>query len=424
MNQIVESPSIQEIFPLFEKISHQTDGHLAQIQNDVNHQRFVDSLSQSAQEVEYIFNQLQEIPSQQDSLLSTQIINFSELINKLHNLQQSLNLPYMLYVIGMGNAGKSSLLNSLVGSNVAEVDVLPKTWKTDLFFKAENANNKPVKFSFRDNRPDEFYDIDKAKKLIAQEEEKREESEDLVENEYRKEVKAKNLTHIEEKTELRKELQDKHLYRSPIREVHWALTDLEDSTVLDKFSLIDTPGLAQSNAGTHDEDGVRGEDIGDFYHQADGVLWVLDATVIASSTPKKVLDNLDEYLTKTNANHQGIHNIIAVLNYSDKIIKQEGQEVLDKVVQETKKIFGNKFLDVVPYSAKQAMEAIKNNDSALLESSGYNNLCKVTNQHFYYNAVNLRIQSKKLGFSGEIFTYQSNFFQPYIQRLKAGQSKT
>ncbi len=46
-----------------------------------------------------------------------------------------MEFPYMLYVIGMGKAGKSSLLNSLVGSKVADVGTLPKTWKTDFFYK-------------------------------------------------------------------------------------------------------------------------------------------------------------------------------------------------------------------------------------------------------------------------------------------------
>ena len=73
----------------------------------------------------------------------------------------------MLYMIGVGNAGKSSVLNSLVGSNVAEVATLPKTWKTDLFFKAEKENNKSVKFLFRDNRPEQYYSTDEAKKVIT-----------------------------------------------------------------------------------------------------------------------------------------------------------------------------------------------------------------------------------------------------------------
>lgn len=422
MNQnFSDKPFIQQAFPYFERIANQLGGHLVQIQNDNNHRRFTAFLNQSTKEAEYLSRKLMEISIQKKSLLNEQISHFSELVIKLNSLQETITLPYMLYMIGVGNAGKSSVLNSLVGSNVAEVATLPKTWKTDLFFKAEKENNKSVKFLFRDNRPEQYYSTDEAKKVITQEEEKRENSEDLIDKEYRK--LAKNFTTTEEKSGLKKELQDKLLYRSPIREVRWALTDLMDSTILDKFSLIDTPGLSQSNAGTHGEDGVRGEDIGDFYHQADGVLWILDATTLAASTPKLALEHLEKTLAKAHADHQGIHNIIAVLNFSDKIIQQGGQEALDNVLDTAKNIFGNKFIDIIPYSAKQAIQAIQNNDPILLESSGYNHLCDVTNKYFYYNAVSLRIQAKFQGFSGEISTYQSNFFQPYLERLNEDHQK-
>lgn len=418
-----EHPTLSEALSIYQKLSANLGGSIARSQSDQNNDNFKQALGRAIADVSATYTKLDRIRIDEPAeLFRLELTRYSEMLVKLSNLHEDMTLPYMLYVIGMGKAGKSSLLNSLVGSNVADIGTLPKTWKTDLFYKALATDHRreSVKILYRDGTI-AFYSEQAAKILILDEENKREASEDLVDKEFR--VRSKTLAKLDEKVILRKELQEQLLYRSPIREVRWALKNVKEKSVLNQFALVDTPGLSQNHANTQGEEGVRGENVGDFYHQADGVLWVLDAMTLSSSTPKLALENLEQSLAHANAGQKGIDNIIAVLNHSDKVIAQGGQEALTKVVEMARAIFGKKFLDFVPYSAKQAVTAVDNDDHALLETSGYNKLCALANQHFYFNAVDSRINSKTYGFSGEITTYQNDFFKPYLIRLAADEKK-
>ena len=421
MSDIVvgENKALIEAFDIYKKITSKLSNNnlleKVRTQNSENNERFKQAIHQSIVEIKEINTQLKKTKLEgKAKLFKDELKNFNELIVKLDRLEQDMEFPYMLYVIGMGKAGKSSLLNSLVGSKVADVGTLPKTWKTDLFYKNDKVEKKSVRVRYR-NGEEKFYTEQEAKKLIEEEEKKREDSEEKFDKEFRNLSKVLNTP--EEKSELRRELQNKLLYRSEVYEVRWGLNKINETSILNKFSLIDTPGLSQAHAGTHGDQGIRGENVSDFYYQADGVLWVLDATTLSAITPKKALENLEQSLANANTNGQSINNIIAVLNHADKVIEQGGEETLQKVVRAANNIFENKFLDVVPYSAKQAVEAIKSNDQDLLDNSGYNRLCAVVNRYFYYNAVDSRITSKLQGFRGEISTYQKDFLNLYLLRL-------
>lgn len=404
---------VKDAFSFYEKIAENLHDDIRSVQNERNHLAFKGFLIKAERDIKNIFDELCEIelnfPSE---LFRVEILHFSEMIVKIESLRASIELPCMLYVVGMGKAGKSSLLNALIGKDVAEVGTLPKTWKTDLFYSSPD---KMVKILYRDGR-DQLCTSEDARKIIVNEEDEREKSEDVIEQKFRE--TSKSLQNIAEKRVLRQELEDRFLYRSSIREVHWTLQDLQENSVLEKFSLVDTPGLSQINAGTHGNSSIRGEDIGDFYHQADGVLWVLDAMTLSASKPKEVLENLENSLSQTNSGERNFNNIIAVLNHADKVKKHGGEEALEKIVEMAKDIFGDKFVDVIPFSAKQAIDAQKKENSELLNMSGYNRLYEATNKFFYFNAVDLRISSKTKGLTGEIFTYQKNYFYPYLDRLQ------
>ena len=422
---IEESQILTQAFDIYRNIANKLSNsnliEKVRIQNNETNERFRQAIYQSILEIKEINTQLRQVKTKGEAkLFKDELKNFNELIVKLERLEQDMEFPYMLYVIGMGKAGKSSLLNSLVGSKVADVGTLPKTWKTDFFYKADKVEDKTVRVHYR-NGTTKSCTEQEAKKLIEEEERKREDSEEKFDKEFKN--RSKMLNTPEEKSELRRELQNKLLYRSEVCEVRWGLNKINETSILNKFSLIDTPGLSQVHAGTLGDQGVRGENVNDFYYQADGVLWVLDATTLSAIGPKKAWENLERSLAHANMNGQSINNIIAVLNHADKVIEQGGEETLEKVVQAANNIFENKFLDIVPYSAKQAVEAIKSNNQDLLDNSGYNRLCALVNRYFYYNAVDSRITSKLQGFRGEIYTYQRDFLNLYLERLEKDSSK-
>ncbi|NLJ84151.1 MAG: hypothetical protein GX336_04485, partial [Halanaerobiaceae bacterium] len=122
---------------------------------------------------------------------------------------------------------------------------------------------------------------------MENEEKKREESE--IEIQDKLYTLGKNLKSIEAKEELREKLYKSILYRSPITEAHWPY-EVDTLSLLNKFRIVDTPGLWQEVDGEK-----TNEDLRDYYHKADGVLWLLDANVIASREAKKMIEELDEH---------------------------------------------------------------------------------------------------------------------------------
>ena len=53
---------------------------------------------------------------------------------RLQSLAADLNSPFLLFVVGDGKFGKSTLINALIGCEAAEAGQLPRTWKIDVFF--------------------------------------------------------------------------------------------------------------------------------------------------------------------------------------------------------------------------------------------------------------------------------------------------
>ncbi|HTE21351.1 MAG TPA: dynamin family protein [Armatimonadota bacterium] len=60
--------------------------------------------------------------------------------DKRRDLETAAEL--LVFVMGEGNFGKSSLINHLLGRRVAEVHFLPKTWRTDLYRRVETVDEQ------------------------------------------------------------------------------------------------------------------------------------------------------------------------------------------------------------------------------------------------------------------------------------------
>jgi hypothetical protein len=182
--------------------------------------------------------------------------------------------------------------------------------------------------------------ISQCKEYLQEEEAKRAVSEKFVIERYRSQ--ASELSTIQEKEELKKLLHDKLLYKSNVVEVHWPL---KPNRLLKDFRLVDTPGLVQNLIGEV-KVGLQ-----EYYHKADGVIWLLDATVISSQKSRKLLDELNESFQQIGGRTD---NIIAVLNSIDKVRRLGGEVAVDDAVREAKRLFGDLFQDIIPLSAKEA----------------------------------------------------------------------
>lgn len=356
-------------------------------------------------------------PDKEARLLQPVIDDVNTKCHQLNTLADELMEPFLLFIVGMGKFGKSTLVNSLIGREVADIDVLPKTWKIDIFEAQGKNESGKVKIRF-DNGNVKNYTRDKAIKYIENEEIKREESE--IEIQEKLNILGKKLKTVEAKEELKDKLYQNILYRSPINEVHWPC-EVDDISLLNKFRIVDTPGLWQEVDGEK-----TNEDLRDYYHKADGVLWMLDANVLASRESKKMIEELEKHLAMVGGK---VDNVIAVLNRID-LVKRGNEENVDRVITKAREIYNDTFIDIVPVSAKEAIDGLKNNDFITYTSSGLPKLRASIDSNFSRRASKIKCNSKLNGLKGYlndiiqiITTYNKRLLKDNAKRKKLNKFK-
>ena len=315
----------------------------------------------------------------------------------LVQLADDLGRPFLLFVVGMGKFGKSTLINALLGQRVAAMDALPKTWKIDVFTHTLPEGVAEVR-TYQGHV--ERLSVDEAVRLIAEEEWRRDQSEEKVWQLFRE--RARKLTSVTEKEILRRELETLYLYRSPIVEVKWPVPP---GGIAAHFDVVDTPGLWQErperqrlpeSAATDSQPFslVSSEDLRSYYLQADGVLWMLDATKLAAGKPHELMSDLNSALNRVG----GVaRNAVAVLNRIDLVRRNGGEEAVVRVVQQAHSLLSGLFRHVIPISAREALEAREAGDEERLRRSGLPDLLAVIDQEFRVGGADIRWWSKLEG---------------------------
>lgn len=350
-------------------------------------------------------NTLTKIAVELESAKDSEMLGFlfQEIQDKaleLEKMAAELRDKFLIFVVGMGKYGKSTLVNALVGSKVAETDILPKTWKIDIYEESDSFN---AKIRYKDGTLKEV-SYEEALEIVKDEERKRIESEEVVVKELNKALPF--LKSVKEKEELKKALAKQHLYISNVKEIKWPVKK-DNNTFLSNFRIVDTPGLYQDTPGLDSR-----EDIRQYYHKAHGILWLIDATKIASQKPRQILDEINETLEKIGSKTR---NIIGVLNRVD--LYWDDSNSLEKLTKEAHRLFGNVFRLIVPISAKMAEKAVLEKDSSLLERSGLNQLLDGIDDLFLAQAAAYKYQSALDGLK----LIQSSLLrsvEKYLQRIE------
>ena len=292
--------------------------------------------------------------------------------NQFQQLYENFDDRLMIFVVGNGNVGKSTLLNALIGYEVAETNVLPTTWKIDVYSPQENMDTAVVKYT---DGKKETLSVSQARELVKEEESKTKESKKTYNENLKKALTT--LKTKEEREEMKRYLGEKHLYKSNVSEVRWPV---KVNWLLEKCLLVDTPGLNQDL----NQIGQLG-DIHDYYHKADGILWVLDGQTIAAAKANTLLEELNQVL----AGVGGVRdNIIGVINRMDLVRNNGGEDAVQKVISDAKAIFGDRFSTIVDISAKQALEGME---------SGILNLQNAIRDLFIEKSENIKNSAKEQG---------------------------
>lgn len=328
----------------------------------------------------------------------------------IDEIEEQLDEKFSIFVIGNGNSGKSTLVNALAGQKAAEVSAIPKTWKVDVFYgEAEEAGNlrtheesgavgrQPgcveVIRQIQGVREKQVLKADEARILIENEDIKRmvslEVAEAILDNkmlQIEALAKQKNLTPTQKlalEMQYREKLYQEKLYISPVTEVRWPLAR---RGLLKHFQIVDTPGLTQDLNGVMLSDSMK-----DYYRQADGILCVLDMNKIADESVIKLIDKAEAALQQEGIDSSS-QPVLGILNRWDLI--REPKEA-ERLRQQAESLYDGYFNEVLPLSAKKAMEGRLQEDQALIESSGYQAVEDYINEHFLYES-STRKMAKRL----------------------------
>ncbi|WP_395138960.1 dynamin family protein, partial [Armatimonas sp.] len=259
-------------------------------------------------------------------------------------------VPFEIFVVGEGKAGKSTFINALFGREVALVDFLPKTYCFHRFLTSANEQERASLITEDLNDDPTWLHLRQALARSQQGHEERF---------WRYDCSPEFASSLLEGEELR--MRPGNAYRTPILEVEWHLNAPE--AVLPGVRLVDTQGLDQILASTVQKKHLEWE-----YGRADAVIWLVSAVKVRSGIVDRYLDLFGRFNKPA----------ILVLNQIDRIPEASQQ----KVFEEARSVYGKYGLPVIRFCAKQAYEARASQDRDAYDKSGYTTLAKLLTERF------------------------------------------
>lgn len=340
-------------------------------------------------ELQLVKNNINNKESKSNELVSYIENEIKENIKSIKELEN----PFLLFIMGSGNYGKSTLINALLQEKVIETSDIPNTWKLDLFTKSDN---EKIKITYNDER-EIIKSLSNGKKILKEEEYKFKISKKEISKII---LNYKNKLSKEKLKELKIEQEKLHLYKSDIEQIKYYL---KNKKILNDFTIVDTPGLNQTLLKNTLNRMKK------YYQKSDGVIWLIDAQNIVSKKTNKLIEEINEI--------DNLHEkkIIGVVNKID-IIKNEKD--LERLKEKVNKIYSNKFNDIVYISARDALDGLVNKDNDLIDKSNINKLYKSIERNFKIVCEKSQINSKYKNLSimknkvlDKIYSYKRNLYK-------------
>lgn len=292
-------------------------------------------------------------------------------------LSESIDDKIMLFIVGNGNVGKSTLINTLVGYQVAEVNAIPTTWKIDVYAPQNSTNKAIIKYN---KSPQKAVSIGEAQRLVNIEEEN-----SKMNKTYKSQLneKKRSMKTATEREEITRYFNENIFYKSDITEVIWPV---KMNWLLEKCHLVDTPGLNQMI-----DYNVNKKDIRHYYNSADAILWLLDGQTISAANSNQAILELEDTLSVVGGVRR---NIIGVVNRIDMVRNSGGEEAVTNVMKDAVTIYGKKFTEITSISAKMSFLGITSNDERLINESGIQTLKSHISNLFITKAEEIKKSAK------------------------------
>lgn len=284
---------------------------------------------------------------------------------------EELKNPFLLFVMGSGKYGKSTLINALIKEKILKTRDIPNTWKLDILI---GSDKERVEIEFEDEV--KFFVYKDGILFLECEEKNIKNSKKEIKNKIRNVKKEKNIS-IYDLKQYKRELENKYLYKSKVKEVKYYIKKVG---ILKDFIIVDTPGLNQSLLKN------TTERMNNYYKRADGVIWVLDAKNIVSKSNLDMIDELNKNCIKSINK-----NIICVVNKIDEI---HNEKDLKKIKDKVKNLYSNYFLDIIFLSSKQAIDGYESKNYELVNLSKIDYLINSIDKNFKKNSEQTQIDSK------------------------------
>ena len=325
---------------------------------------------------------------------SKELVSYiEEEIKQNINSIKELENPFLLFIIGSGNYGKSTLINALLQDKIIETSDIPNTWKLDMFIKSDDEKLK-ITYS---NEKEIVKSLSSGKMLLKEEEHKLKMSKLEI---SKKILSYKSKLSKEKLKEFKLEQEKLYLYKSDIEQIQYYLNNKK---ILNDFNIVDTPGLNQTLLKN------TLNRMNKYYKKSDGVLWLIDAQNIVSKENNKLIDEINKIDNLHEKKIIGVVNKIDLIN-NDKDIK--------RIKAKVNELYKNKFNDIVYISARDALNGYINNDKELIAKSNINTLYKAIEVNFKSVCEKKQIASKyknlfimKNNILEKIYTYKRSLYK-------------
>ena len=296
--------------------------------------------------------------------------NMMQLYGDYGRMSEDAKSKFKIYVRGVGNAGKSTLVNTLLGVSEdvgSKMTKMPETFIIEAYSDGI-AYGEALLYRTGDVKGTKM-SREQAKKLQKQELERFLASEKICEMLIDKELK-----HIYDSEELkeRKQYIFEGLKKTSIRQIVWGISD---NAFLQNCILVDTPGLLQELRHTNELEDVKN-------YEPDGMLWVL--------SQKHIIQEKDLSLfveeTKKYARLDEKNCMIAVVNVhsEDNVPGDKGwkrmEEQTRKRLQEMDILHCFRYVCYV--NCKKAYEGKLEHDAKKIKESNIEQLQAIINEQF------------------------------------------